>query len=230
MFLRDFLQCLWKAAARIRSHVGGTRRLRNSCVSRSCSKSSGGQHFRSSTHILSERGYFGATVGEIAERSGLALGSIYRYFDNKEDIFLELLESLVEELFPSVNNSWVKDKVLESLRESSRRYLTTYYNNRHFIAGLLEMSAAVPACAERWWKLRQKTFSRKAQYLQKALANDVLQPDHTATALATMVEQLAYHWYVESEKNGGESPDLEVAAETISLIWYRAIYAGAEKD
>lgn len=179
--------------------------------------------------VLSERGYFGATVAEIAERSGLALGSIYRYFDNKEDIFLELLESLVEELFTSVNKSWVKDKVLESLRESSRRYLLTYYTNRHFIAGLLEMSAAVPECAERWWKLRQKTFSRKAQYLEKALSNDVLKADYAAAALATMVEQLAYHWFVETEKNGGESPDLEVAAETISLIWYRAIYAGREE-
>jgi AcrR family transcriptional regulator len=179
--------------------------------------------------VLSERGYFGATVAEIAERSGLALGSIYRYFDNKEDIFLELLESLVEELFTSVNKSWVKDKVLESLRESSRRYLLTYYTNRHFIAGLLEMSAAVPECAERWWNLRQKTFSRKAQYLQKALSDDILKPDYAAAALATMVEQLAYHWFVETEKNGGESPDLEVAAETISLIWYRAIYAGGKE-
>jgi AcrR family transcriptional regulator len=175
--------------------------------------------------VLSERGYFGATVAEIAERSNLALGSIYRYFDNKDELFLELLEGIVEELFTSVSGSWIKGNERESLRESSRRYLSTYYTNRHLIAGLLEMAAAVPECADRWWQLRQKTFARKANYLRRAAQKKPLNPDHTAAALATMVEQLAYHWYIESDKRGAAVPTVEEAAETVSLIWYRTVYA-----
>lgn len=48
-----------------------------------------------------------------------------------------------------------------------------------------------------------------------------LRPEHAAAALGTMVEQLAYHWYVESEKRGSPAPDLAEAAEIVSLIWYR---------
>ncbi|MCX2746839.1 TetR/AcrR family transcriptional regulator [Arthrobacter sp. MI7-26] len=180
--------------------------------------------------VLSDRGYFGATVGEIAERSGLALGSIYRYFDNKDDLFLELLEELVETLFTSVDGSWVKGREQESLRESSRRYLSTYFSNRHLIAGLLEMSAAVPECAERWWLLRQKTFTRKAEYVRRASGKDPLKPEYAAVALATMVEQLAFHWFVESERHGGQAPDLEEAADTVSIIWYRALYASGQES
>jgi AcrR family transcriptional regulator len=176
--------------------------------------------------ILAERGYFGATVAEIAARSGLALGSTYRYFDNKDEIFLELLEELVEALYTSTTGSWIKGKERESLRESSRRYLATYYANRRLIGGLLEMSAAVPECAELWWKLREKTFGRKSLYLQRVNFDGALKPEYAAAALGTMVEQLAYHWYVESERRGAHVPSLDEAAETVSLIWYRAIYAG----
>jgi AcrR family transcriptional regulator len=175
--------------------------------------------------VLADRGYFGATVGEIAERSGLALGSTYRYFDNKDELFLELLEELVETLYTSVTGSWIKDNELESLRESSRRYLETYRANRHLIAGLLEMSAAVPECADLWWNLREKTFGRKSLYLQRVDSDSSLNPEYAAAALGTMVEQLAYHWYIESEKRGATVPSVDEAAQTVSLIWYRAIYA-----
>lgn len=175
--------------------------------------------------VLSERGYFGATVAEIAEKSSLSLGAIYRYFENKDVLFLEILEELVEELYTAVSGSWTKGEEFESLRESSRRYLTTYYSNRHLIAGLIEMSAAVPECAELWWNLKQKTFRRKERYLQRNLPASPLKAEYAAVALATMVEQLAYHWYVESEKHGGQAPSLEEATETVSLIWYRSIYA-----
>ncbi|MEV6360525.1 TetR/AcrR family transcriptional regulator [Nocardia asteroides] len=174
---------------------------------------------------LSERGYFGATVAEIAEKSSLSLGAIYRYFANKDLIFLEILEEVTEELFTAVSGSWTKGSELESLRESSRRYLTTYYDNRRLIAGLIEMSAAVPECAERWWNLKRRTFRRKELYLRRHLPTGDLNPEYASVALATMVDQLAFHWYIESEKYGGEAPTIEEAAETVSLIWYRSIYA-----
>lgn len=175
--------------------------------------------------VIAERGYFGATVAEIAERSSLSLGAIYRYFENKDTLFLEILEELVEDLYTAVDGSWIKGDRLASLRESSRRYLTTYYENRHLIAGLLEMSAAVPECAQLWWNLRQKTFRRKEKYLRRHLPTIPLNPDYAAVALATMVEQIAYHWYVETERHGGEAPTIDEAADTVGLIWYRSIYA-----
>ncbi|MGP3536081.1 TetR/AcrR family transcriptional regulator [Microbacterium sp. RD1] len=180
----------------------------------------------SGREVLRRRGYFGATVAEIAQESGLALGSVYRYFGDKDDLFLEILEELVETLYSSVSGTWVKGQVRESLRESSLRYLTTYYANRHLIAGLLEMSAAVPACAERWWLLRQRTFQRKAEYVRRAAPTD-LDPQLAAVALATMVEQLAFHWYIESERHNGAAPSLEQGADVVSGIWYRALYSSA---
>ena len=48
--------------------------------------------------VFSERGYHGASVSEICRRARLAHGTFYRYFANKEEIFLKLIERLEAEL------------------------------------------------------------------------------------------------------------------------------------
>lgn len=45
---------------------------------------------RSAKEIFLEQGYKKATIRQIVERSGLLIGSIYHFFENKEDIFGQL--------------------------------------------------------------------------------------------------------------------------------------------
>ncbi|MDL1898122.1 helix-turn-helix transcriptional regulator, partial [Anaerolineae bacterium CFX7] len=41
--------------------------------------------------VFAERGFLNATVEEIAERAELAVGTLYRYFQSKEEIYVSLL-------------------------------------------------------------------------------------------------------------------------------------------
>lgn len=188
-----------------------------------------GRHTRarilaSAQSVLEEVGYFDTSVSEITRRADVALGTFYRYFENKDTLCLELLERLVTELYESVSGSWANDDVMENLRHSSRRYLTSYHSNRRLIAAMLQMSGAVPACAALWWELRKRTYDRMANYLQGSKATYQLDPDLAASALGSMVEQFANYWYVQAEGNDKAPPTLEQAADALSLIWYRAIY------
>jgi AcrR family transcriptional regulator len=50
-------------------------------------------------------GYFGANINRIAEEAGVSVGSLYKYFRTKEDLFLALIESshsMIEEIIDSV--------------------------------------------------------------------------------------------------------------------------------
>lgn len=183
--------------------------------------------------VLERRGYFDTSVSEITERSDVALGTFYRYYENKDVLCLQLLETLVSELYESVSGSWAKEDTLENLRAASLRYLTAYYNNRKLIAAMLQMAGAVPACAALWWSLRKRTYDRMKRYLELSKSRRPLDPDLTATALGSMVEQFAYYWYVEADRNRKPVPKLEDAADVLSRIWYRAVYetpsAKAEK-
>jgi len=48
--------------------------------------------------VFAARGYAAATLAELAEASGFAAPSLYRYFASKEEIFRSLVELLVEEM------------------------------------------------------------------------------------------------------------------------------------
>jgi TetR/AcrR family fatty acid metabolism transcriptional regulator len=47
---------------------------------------------RAATEVFAERGYFGARMREVAERAGVADGTLYLYFDGKEHLLVSLLE------------------------------------------------------------------------------------------------------------------------------------------
>jgi AcrR family transcriptional regulator len=47
--------------------------------------------FHAALHIIGEKGYHTATMDEIASESGVAKGSLYRYFKSKEDLMEQLL-------------------------------------------------------------------------------------------------------------------------------------------
>ena len=46
--------------------------------------------------VFAERGYQQATLEEIAQRAGMSKATIYLYFKNKDDLFLHVVEELVE--------------------------------------------------------------------------------------------------------------------------------------
>jgi AcrR family transcriptional regulator len=45
---------------------------------------------------FADRGYNGASVGRIAEKAGVAKGSMYQYFESKEELFIYLIDSVIE--------------------------------------------------------------------------------------------------------------------------------------
>ena len=48
--------------------------------------------------VFAERGFFGATVAEIARAAGVADGTIYLYFKSKDDVLLRLFDEKMTEL------------------------------------------------------------------------------------------------------------------------------------
>ncbi len=89
---------------------------------------------------------------------------------------------------------------------------------------MLQMAGAVPSCAALWWNLRKRTYDRMERYLAGSALSQGLPLGMTAAALGSMVEQFAYYWYVEADRNGKPVPGIDEAAEVVSQIWYRAVY------
>lgn len=54
------------------------------------------QIVQAGAQVFAERGYAGATTNHIAERAGVSIGSLYQYFNNKEEILVTLARRHVE--------------------------------------------------------------------------------------------------------------------------------------
>lgn len=171
---------------------------------------------------LEERGYIDATVTEITAGGDVALGTFYRYFTNKEEAFMVLLEHLVEELYTAAGGTWDEADLLGSLEEATRRYLVAYRDNGRLIRALLQMSVVVPECEAKWAELRQRTHERMSRHLPDEV--DGLSSTIAIPALADMVETFALRWYV-SPPAKPRAPAIDRAARTLALVWHRALYS-----
>jgi TetR/AcrR family fatty acid metabolism transcriptional regulator len=86
-------------------------------------------------HVFAEHGFYNARVKDIAEEAGVADGTIYLYFKNKDDLLISLFEDRM-------------DAILGRFRTELSRYPDAAGRVRRFIELHLGMVAEDPTLAE----------------------------------------------------------------------------------
>lgn len=84
----------------------------------------------SARQVFESEGYFGASVSEIGRRCGVSQGTFYQYFRNKEQVFRELIDSVLFEFWSQAervpldaeNQDRTFRAVLELLLRHCRKY------------------------------------------------------------------------------------------------------------
>jgi TetR/AcrR family fatty acid metabolism transcriptional regulator len=86
-------------------------------------------------HVFARKGYFAARVSDIAKKAGVADGTIYLYFQNKEDILVRLFDEVMSE---HVVQARAAVRALPSAPERllaiAERHLTVLGENRDLAA------------------------------------------------------------------------------------------------
>ncbi len=81
-----------------------------------------------------EYGYSNASIRNIAEVANISLGNIYRYYENKEDLFLTIINPLTEMTKqPSVSKVLDEDVSLEATIETILSYLNDHIDEYRII-------------------------------------------------------------------------------------------------
>ena len=55
--------------------------------------------------VFAEKGFYNSKVADVARAAGIADGTIYLYFKNKDDLLISLFETKVEELLDTFKNA-----------------------------------------------------------------------------------------------------------------------------
>ncbi|WP_345797327.1 helix-turn-helix domain-containing protein [Castellaniella sp. MT123] len=184
----------------------------------------------SGRETFGQAGYVSMRMSDLAERAGLSMGALYRYFDNKDDVFLAIIHDIHNELYAASRPGEphiFRDHPRKAILESNRGYLTHYRNHRKVMRAFIEATMVDPRYNDMWWYMRERHIIRVATALER---------DHGITevnrmparisleALASMTEQSAYVWYAHPDAAADMLPVADAAC-IVSEIWYCTLFS-----
>ena len=179
--------------------------------------------------VFGKSGYVSMRMSDLAEKADLSMGALYRYFDNKDDVFLAIIHDIHNELYAASRPSGppsFRSEPLAAILEANRGYLLHYCTHRKVMRALIEATMVDQRYTDMWWFMRESHILRVASALRRDHGITEIASTSTRTvleALASMTEQSAYVWYAHPSVNATLLP-VEDAARIVSDIWYLALF------
>jgi len=120
--------------------------------------------------VFGERGYFDATLKDIAERAEFSVGSVYSFFENKDDLFLSVFLRRGDELVPIIRAIAEGDgSAMDKLHALVDAEIGFFRLHRHFGRLYLRTSSATSPSPERAVDQAMHDRFREAMGLQAGI-------------------------------------------------------------
>lgn len=128
------------------------------------------QILEAAEQLIAERGFYGLSMKELAKRAGMAAGTIYRYFENKEMLMLELHQFISTEASKTIFNGWLDDMTEEQkYRLLWNNAFNAVLNNPRRLV-VFEMLYCTPHINQNTTTLfENETFSPLIEFYQKGI-------------------------------------------------------------
>ena len=178
--------------------------------------------------VFARAGYVTLRMSDVAEESGVSMGSLYRYFQNKDDLFVNLIGDIHEQMFSASRASehdFAADPY-QALLAANRGYLKHYHENRDVMRALIEAGTVDERFRDVWWQMRSRHIDRFVYALKPSHGIETVSGVSVRTvveSMASLVEQSAYTWFAQEELN--DKPiSVETAAQVVTRVWYRTFF------
>ena len=184
---------------------------------------------QSGKEVFGESGYVSMRMSDLADRADLSMGALYRYFDNKDDVFLAIIHDIHNELYAASRTNdrqTFKLSPYEAILESNKGYLTHYRSHRKVMRSFIEATTVDQRYHDMWWYMRESHITRVAAALEREhqiTEINGMSARLTLEALASMTEQSAYVWYAQPDEKT-VLISIDDAARIVSRIWHQAIF------
>ena len=87
----------------------------------------------SSRKLIEEIGFSSLTMDKVAQKAGIAKGTVYLYFKDKDDLLEKVLSTGFEKMFERIKNRVaVESKVIDKLGALISENINHIYENRYF--------------------------------------------------------------------------------------------------
>jgi TetR/AcrR family transcriptional regulator, fatty acid metabolism regulator protein len=176
--------------------------------------------------VFTENGYNDALISDIAERAGVVEGSIYRFFTNKRDLLVRVVEHWYEEMlarddeqFASVRGTW------NQIRFIVHHHLMTIRREPALSRLVFQELRPDPGYRKtRLFQLNQAYTHRILDVIKTATAQGELESDISPSLVRDMIYGCVEHRTWAFLRNEGDF-EIDQTADGIADIIYRGLAA-----
>lgn len=161
--------------------------------------------FEAATRRFGEDGYSESTMDSIAEEAGVSKGTLYYYFDSKEELFLELLRNWLEKFDRYWDDLTDQSSPVEELTEFHKTMISTVEET----ASLGKLMLEFWANASRKKKIEEllndmlaKYRRRTARLIEEGIEEGTFRqvdPWEASSALVAAYDGLWFHWLLDPD-------------------------------
>lgn len=158
--------------------------------------------------LFSKQGYFNTSMVQIAEAAEFAIGTVYQFFKSKEDIYISLVESKMDEFAGLMDGRIAAARsVTEKLGAVIRTKLDYFERNRDFFRIYVSEWSGFEwtmksAFGERCWKRYQAQLDLVAGLIREGVHRGEFRPvdpAEAAFALHGMLNSTIYLWILQAK-------------------------------
>jgi AcrR family transcriptional regulator len=176
--------------------------------------------------VFSEQGYRATSVGDIADRAGVSLGTFYQYFRDRSEIMATLVQAGSAELLRDRAQRWDPARGRLGLRRMIARFVEGYVSSIPFQRVWEEVRHVEPDLAPVHRENTRALTSAVELSLREAqeaeLVRADLDPLETARALTAMVDRYCHLAFVFDPAEQA-APDVDDVIDLLTTLWANAI-------
>jgi TetR/AcrR family transcriptional regulator len=168
--------------------------------------------------LFSEKGYHNVSMHQIAEKAEFAIGTLYKFFKNKEDLYKALVLEQADKFHEAVTRAIQEsDDEIEKLRNYVKAKGAVFRANVSMIrlyfaetrgASFNVMAGLDPEIRKRYGQFLQSLASVFEKGMQKKRFQKIADPYHLAVALDSLTNAFLFLWLETPERHPyPEEPD-----------------------
>ena len=182
---------------------------------------------QAATRVFAQKGFFGAKISDIAREAGVADGTIYLYFQNKDDILISIFEEKMQLVLENMQRELSKEKnPVEKLRRFAQVHLRLIEENK-------DMAELIQVELRQSSKFMKHYQNKKfAQYLdiiadilvegqKQGIFHQDIVPGVFKRAFFGALDEMSRFWVLSSKKYY----DINTSADQISNYFLKGICA-----
>jgi AcrR family transcriptional regulator len=176
---------------------------------------------RAATEVFAEHGYHGASIDEIARRSGVSPPVVYDHFDSKRDLHRRLLERTRDELLAMWRQALAGDEPAEVRIPRSLDAWARYVESHPYAARMYfqEPTGEPEARAVHRAIQDQARGALTAMLASEPGAEHIAGPDAQSLELAAEVIRAALTGLAVWWSDHPEVPREEIVAAALNVVW-----------